>query len=188
MVWRVRFSGAAVCREKEQWEARAKQHAAEQQAAAFDASPLPCSVSHPVSHAASIAGNDALSVSSSCTLQSNRAVLCPADSSVPADACEHSGGQPAHALPSISAVKGEVEGEEVTSENAGASAPMAAAPVTGPVATGAAAGASTRARHENCEESIPLALSTVGLPTLKAQVHFKSSCMRYAILCSVWQS
>jgi hypothetical protein len=165
-----------MCREKEQWEARAKQQAAEQQAAVLDVSPLSRTISHPACHTASNTGNDANSVSSSCTLQSNRTMLCQTDSSAPVDTGEHTGGQPAQGLPSISAAKGDGEGEEAGSETAGASVQAAAAAAGGASTASAAAGTNVRARHANCEEAIPLAFSNVGLPTLKAQVYLTCPC------------
>lgn len=156
-------------REKERWEARAKQ-AAEQQASSADV-PVARGMSHPISHTASTTGVDAPSVSSGCNLLSSRTVPCATESSAPPESCETTNR---HGLPSISAVKGHCEGEEVTLEKTASSVTAAsvaaAAAACGASATSAVAAASGRPRHVLCEEAIPLALANAGLPNLKTQV------------------
>lgn len=122
-------------------------------------------MSHALSLTTSNAGNDAHSISSSCTLQSTRTVPC----SIDAAPHEHGENAGAHGLPSISAVKAQGEGEETVPDK------VTTAAANGASGTGAAAApASGCARHSHvsCEEAVPLALANAGLPTLKTQVLF----------------
>lgn len=161
-------------REKERWEARAKQ-AAEQQAASSEASLAP---SRGLSHPISSTGNDA-----QCTHKSSRTAACAAEDQAPrvSDANDHSGSQnlAAHGLPSIGALKGQQEAEEVAAEKSAATASCVSATVpTGgsSVATGG------RARHLGCEEVTPLAVATAGLPILKTQVPHTTTILIFALL------
>lgn len=168
----MQFKSTVPFREKERWEARAKQAAEQQTTSSSSDVPVARGMAHPISNTASTTGNDAQSTGSSCTLQPGRTVPCAADSSVQPE----TGEAPSHhGLPLISAIKGQGDLEDLALEKAGSSATAAAiaaaAAACGASAAGAAAPAvSGRARHVYCEEAIPLALSNAGLPNLKTQV------------------